>query len=150
MSSSWVTFKVKWDFHIFALKWKIIRFINLLSKIEQIYIKVCKCYSLFDNDKYIMGYKYNYYQTKILQLTNLEELSLRRVLALPKDSRIMLDCNIWYLVWWNSLACPVMAVRYCKDNFIASVLPEPDSPLKRTHWSVFISRKDLQARSVTA
>ena len=79
-----------------------------------------------------------------------EELSLARVLALPKDSKTILDWRIWNLVRWNSRGCPVMAARYCSDNFMASVFPEPDSPVKIRHWSVFMSFMDRQARSVTA
>lgn len=83
-------------------------------------------------------------------LTNLEELSLSRVLALPNASRMMLDCKIWNFVWWNSLEWPVMAARYCRDSFMASVFPDPDSPANKRHWSLFMSRNDRQARSVTA
>lgn len=85
-----------------------------------------------------------------MNFPNREELSLALVLALPNDSKTIFDCKIWNLVRWNSRGCPVMAARYCKDNFMASVLPEPDSPVKIRHWSVFMSFMDRHARSVTA
>ena len=85
-----------------------------------------------------------------MNFPNRDELSLDRVLAFPNDSRIILDCRIWNLVKWNSRGCPVIAARYCSDNFMASVLPEPDSPVKIRHWSEFMSFIDRQARSVTA
>ena len=83
-------------------------------------------------------------------LTNLEELSLVRVLALPNASSTEVDWMIWYLTVWNSGGLPVTAARYWRLSLAASVLPEPDSPEITRHWSQVISRKVRHARSVTA
>lgn len=62
---------------------------------------------------------------------NLDELSLRLVLALPKASRIEFDCNNTFLTlsisFWPSLL--VTAAMYFMIIFEASVFPAPDSPL---------------------
>ena len=58
--------------------------------------------------------------------TKREELLLRRVLALPKLSRIGLARSTCCS---TPLVEPATSARYCKINFVASVLPAPDSPL---------------------
>ena len=62
-----------------------------------------------------------------MYLPNLLELSLRIVLALPKDSRRGLASNICSVI--VLLPDLFTAAKYCITSFVASVLPAPDSPL---------------------
>ena len=63
---------------------------------------------------------------------NREELSFRRVRALPNASRIGLDsiscCSM-------DECCPEAAARNWSINLVETVFPDPDSPLTTTHYS---------------
>lgn len=56
------------------------------------------------------------------------ELSFRIVLALPKDSSRGLASRICSVM--RLLPDLLTAARYCMINLVASVFPDPDSPLK--------------------
>ena len=59
---------------------------------------------------------------------NLEELSLRLVLALPKASRTGLDLSSLSFTMSTLAFFLVVAAMNCNTFFDASVLPAPDSP----------------------
>lgn len=75
-------------------------------------------------------YPFNHYLLKktSMYLPNLLELSLRIVLALPKDSNNGLASRICSVMSW--LPFLLTAARYCITNLVASVFPDPLSPLK--------------------
>lgn len=62
-------------------------------------------------------------------LTNLDELLLRIVCALPNDSSIGFACSIWCWSWFACLSIDATSVKYWITFLVFSVFPAPDSPL---------------------
>ena len=83
-------------------------------------------------------------------ITNLDELSLWTVLALPKASRTGLDSSNCCRIISNSSDLPAADAMYWRISFDASVLPEPLSPVITITWSQWKSRKDRHASSASA
>ena len=93
-----------------------------------------------------------------------DELLLRDVLALPKLSRMGLDCStFWITASWPLLSTPsyrsAARLRWCSAEMEArwfiriltvSVLPAPDSPLTSTDWFCFCMCISMKARALVA
>uniref|UniRef100_A0A224XXU1 Putative secreted protein n=1 Tax=Panstrongylus lignarius TaxID=156445 RepID=A0A224XXU1_9HEMI len=66
---------------------------------------------------------------------NLLELSFLVVFAFPNASKTGFDCNN---LSFTVCTCPLLSdtvAIYSNTFLLASVLPEPDSPEIRMHWS---------------
>lgn len=66
-------------------------------------------------------------KSMLMYLPNLDELSLRTVLAFPKASKMGLASKICCSI---QECCPLVEAKYCKISLVLSVLPAPDSPLE--------------------
>jgi hypothetical protein len=75
--------------------------------------------------------------TMEIHLPNLDELSLRVVLALPNASIKGLASRICCWIWPTPPASSPrleISARYDKNTLVASVLPAPDSPATMHDW----------------